>query len=284
MTTETTTNSMSANVPRVLPLPGVSFFELLWLRLKIPLLTIAGVVLFVAFWQWQQTAVQSVPALFIPPPSAVWKAMVENTLNGVIPKHMTWSFTNYGMGFAIAVVLAIPIGLLMGSLSIVDKILGPYMYVLWSTPRIAFYPIIIIAMGFDWPSKVMLIALGCFFPVLINTMAGVKTVDPSLIRVGRVFGASRTQIYLKVVLPYTMAFIMTGVRIAVTRGLVVMYVSEIFGSPAGIGAMVVQATETYKTPLAFSGLVILLISSLVIVAVFQFFERLLAPWKEEVNI
>lgn len=274
----------AAEVPRMLPLTGVGALGLLWDRARIPLLTITGIVALIVFWEWQQTKVLSVPALFIPPPSAILKAMSENIQNGVIPEQMAWSFRNYAMAFGIAATLAIPLGLLMGSIPIVDKTLGPYMYVFWSTPRIAFYPIVIVAMGFDWPSKVFLISLGCFFPMLINTMTGVKTVDADLLRVARAFGASRLQTYRKIVLPYALAFILTGVRISVTRGLVVMYVSEIFGSPKGIGALVVNATNRYKTPLAFSGLMILLGSSLVIVFLFQFLEKAATPWREAVDV
>jgi NitT/TauT family transport system permease protein len=283
-TLQTLQTPRPADVPRMLPLTGVGFLELLWDRAKVPLLTVAGIVGVIIFWEWQQTKVLSIPALFIPPPSAIMKAMIENTQNGVIPEQMAWSFRNYALGFGIAATLAIPLGLLMGSVSLVDKTLGPYMYVLWSTPRIAFYPIIIVAMGFDWPSKVFLITLGCFFPILINTLTGVKTVDVDLLRVARAFGASQLQTYRKIVLPYSLAFILTGVRISVTRGLVVMYVSEIFGSPKGIGALVVNATARYKTPLAFSGLMLLLGSSLVIVFLFQLLERALTPWREAVDV
>jgi NitT/TauT family transport system permease protein len=281
---EVSRSEMPEEVPHFLPLPGVSWLELVWLRAKVPLLTLLGVIVFVAIWQWQQAYVQKIPALFIPPPSAVYKAMIDGVVSGEIPREMLWSFRNFGMAFVIATLLGVPLGLLMGSVPIIDKLLGPYIFILWSTPRIAFYPIIIVAMGFEWPSKVLLITMACFFTILINTLAGVQTVDKSLIRVGKSFGASSFMIYTKIVLPFTLAFIMTGLRMAVTRGLVVMYVSEVFGSPSGIGALVVRATNLYNTPLAFAGLVILLVSSLIIVYIFQILERVVTPWKVEVDV
>ncbi|HMQ34415.1 MAG TPA: ABC transporter permease [Chloroflexaceae bacterium] len=277
-------NTGLRQVQRVQPLPQDKALQSLWAWVKQPILIVAGLLVFLAFWEWQQTAVQRIPALFIPPPSAIFVSLVENTLNGRIPSALAWSMRNLAIGFVLAALLAIPTAFVMGSVPLVRRILEPYMWLLYSTPRIAFLPIIIVALGFGPESKVLVLFLSCLFPLLINTLAGVETVDAALIKAGRVFGATRLQLYTKIIFPFVLPFIMSGLRISIARGLVVVYVSEIYGSINGIGKLIIDATALYNTPLAFACLMVLLIISLVLVFGLSALERRVMPWMQEVKI
>lgn len=238
----------------------------------------------IAFWQYQQTRVLKVPALYIPPPSAIWQAMVENFQNGKFQSNLAYSLKNYAVGTAAGVIAGIVIGLLMGGSRLFRLVFGPYVWALYSTPRIAFQPIIIVALGFSAFPKMVVIFLGVVFPVIINTMAGMQTVDRSLIKAARVFGASKLQVYTKVALPYTLPFIITGIRLGASRGLLSMYVSEIYGSTEGLGYMVVQATNRFQTEITFAAIIILVVLSVIIIKAIAMVEQRVGRWRTAVRV
>ncbi len=131
-------------------------------------------------------------------------------ISGSIRDHLFYSLTNLGIGLFIACVIGIPAGLLMGGNRIVEKILSPYVWALASVPRIALVPLFILFLGFSVKMQVTIITLSAVFPIIINSWAGVKTTDKSLLAAAKVFGAKRRELYMKVVLPYTLPFIISG--------------------------------------------------------------------------
>ncbi|MGH3375549.1 MAG: ABC transporter permease [Actinoallomurus sp.] len=238
-------------------------------------LLVVSLVCLIAIWQYAQTKVRSIPPLYLPPPSAIWDALLQNFSNGEFQKNIAYSLKNYGVGLAIGASAGVAIGLVTGGIRKVNIILTPYIWALYSTPNIAFQPILIVALGFTPLPKIIMIVSGVIFPIIVNTIAGVEKVDGSLIRAARVFGASRFQLYVKVAIPYTIPFIMTGLRLGATRGLLYMYISEIYGSTEGLGYMVLQATHRFQTPIAFAGVILLVVISVLIVQVLQVAPRLL---------
>jgi len=271
-------------VPRVLPLTEEKSLAAFWQRVQNPVLILASVLVFLVVWLWMQTSVQLIPALFVPPPLAIIEAAIPAFLDGSIPGALAWSMRNFVAAFILAAAVGIPLGMLMGAFPFVQRILGPYVWVFYSTPRVAFLPIVIVALGFDWHSKVFLIFITCLFPLIINTMTGVETVDQSLIKAGKVFGASRPELFGKVVLPFALPFVMSGVRIAASRGLIALYISEIYGSTNGIGRLILQSAKVYNAPLAFAGLFTLILLSLLFVYAVMQIERWLTPWRQEVKL
>ncbi len=279
MSIEVTSNQ----VPRTLPLSSDKNLAVLWQRVKVPIIMVVSLLITLALWEWQQTSVQLVPALWLPPPSAIIGELLPALVDGRIPTALAWSLRNMAVGFLLSMVVAIPLGMLMGTSGIINRILGPYVWVFYSTPRIAFLPLVIVAMGYDWESKVFLIFITCFFPILINTVTGVEGVDNSLLKAGRVFGANKLQLFRSIILPFAAPFIMSGLRISASRGLVTLYVSEIYGSSNGIGKLMVQAQKTFNTELVFAGLLCLLALSLAFVWILAFIEKMMTPWRQEVH-
>ncbi|MQA86635.1 MAG: ABC transporter permease subunit [Streptosporangiales bacterium] len=246
-------------------------------------LFVVTLIAFLAFWQYMQTQVRSIPPLYLPPPSAIWDALLENFRNGVFQENILYSLRNYAIGLAIGSTAGITIGLLTGSIRKLDTILSPYIWAFYATPNIAFQPILIVALGFSPLPKIIMIIVGVVFPVIINAMTGVKTVDNSLVQAAKVFGANRLQLYTKVALPFTVPFILTGLRLGATRGLLYMYISEIFGSTQGLGFMVLQATNKFQTPTAFAGIIILVVISVLIIKAFETLERR-SPYSRKVAV
>ncbi|OGO19456.1 MAG: hypothetical protein A2Z14_04220 [Chloroflexi bacterium RBG_16_48_8] len=282
---DTAIPAMDPSVPnKFLPFEDVSFLKRFWVSNRTALLFIIGIAVFLLFWEWEARYLKIVEPFFIPPISEILAALKENLLNGEIPKEMAWSLRNWAGGWLIGAGLGIPLGLTLGSFPILNKILSPYLWILWVTPRIAFLPIVIMALGFGPETKILFISISCFFQVVVPTTAGVLTVKPSYVRVGRLFGGSRIQVYRKIVLPYALNFIVTGLRLAARSGMMVMYSTEMFGSAYGIGTWVILQSELFYMEAAFAGLICLIIVSVSIIALIDFIDNRMRPWKSEVSI
>ncbi len=281
---EIATPTMEPSAPeKFMPLERASFLRRLWAGYGTLILVITGIILFTLFWEWEATTLKFIEPFFIPPISDILEQLKINVLNGDIPVQMGYSLRNYVIGYAIGVGIAIPLGLVMGTFQVVNRLLSPYLWILFVTPRIAFLPIAIIALGFGPEAKIIFIAMGCFFQVVIPTIAGVITVSPSLVKVGRLFGGSRIQVYRKVVLPYALNFIITGMRLAARSGMMIMYSTEMFGAKNGIATYVILQADLFRMEAAFAGLISLIFLAVTLVSVIDILDNRLRPWKSEVS-
>jgi NitT/TauT family transport system permease protein len=235
---------------------------------------------FFLLWEWVVRRIGISP-VFLPSPSVILKAGAEIVGGGHLWGNLSYSATNFAIGFALAAVVGTILGLLMGASRLVETLLGPYVWALYAMPRIA---LLILWLGFGSESKILLIFLSAVMPVLITSMDGVKTVDQSLLRAARVFGASRTQMYMRVVLPFTLPFIMTGLRQGVGRGLIGMVVAEMFGSGRGVGFMIARSAAQLDAAGMFAILILLVVLSVGLVYVMTALERRVAPWREDVRV
>jgi NitT/TauT family transport system permease protein len=268
-----------SEVPRRRPIERPIGLEGFWAKWGKWIVTVLNFTIFIVLWEViaQQGLVSR---LLLPPFSEVVEITRELAEEGTLWKHLQFSGTNFIVGFLIAAVLGIPLGLLLGASKKLDLILGPYVWIFFSTPRLALLPLITVALGFGMASKVFLIFIGAFFVIVINTWAGVKTVEPQLIHAGRVFGASQPQVFRKIIIPYTLPFIIVGLRLGVTRALVVTVVAEMLASSRGMGYLIIRAVDAFKPEQLFSMIVILVIVSMVMVTGLRRLEEWVAPWRE----
>ena len=150
-------------------------------------------------------------------------------------KHTIFSLTNFVIGYLLAVVVGIVFGLALGLFRTFHTMAGPLVWVSYATPRSAIAPILIMALGFGYESKVAIIFLFAVFPILINVWVGARSVDQSLLRAGRIFGAKRLDLYTKVVLPSILPYLLIGLKLGVSRGIIGIVIAEFLGSPGGVG-------------------------------------------------
>ncbi len=271
------------DVPRRKPIERPIGWDGFKARYGIMLITVINFAIF--FILWEIIARQGVVSkLLMPPFSEVVTETIEMAETGQLWKHLRFSATNFVVGFLLATVLGIPLGLLLGASKKVDIVLGPYIWAFFSTPRLALLPLITVALGFGMASKVFLIFIGAFFVIVINTWAGVKTVDQNLIHAGKVFGANRLQVFSKIVVPFTLPFIVVGLRLGVTRALVVTVVAEMLASSQGMGYVIVRAVDAFNSARLFSMIVILVIVSMVLVTGMRKLEEWVAPWRESSSV
>jgi ABC-type nitrate/sulfonate/bicarbonate transport system permease component len=258
-----------------------------WRRVSPFLVTVVNITTFFVIWElFARSGVIS--PLFFPKASSMFEALWNGltttappgaVVSGSIRDHLFYSLTNLGIGLIFACAIGIPAGLLMGGNKYVEKILSPYVWALASVPRIALVPLFILFLGFSVKMQITIITLSAVFPIIINSWAGVKTTDKSLLSAAKVFGASRRELYTKVVLPYTLPFIISGIQQGVGRGLVAVIIAEIFGGSRGLGYLVNRSADTFDSALMYAVLLLLVVVSLTLVQLTRWLEAYVAPWR-----
>jgi ABC-type nitrate/sulfonate/bicarbonate transport system permease component len=186
---------------------------------------------------WHVAATYLVPSVLFSPPLAVLVRLVELARTGVLFEHVGVSLRRILIGFALGSVLGIPIGLLMGNLRFVKRLLEPYTEFFRFIPAIAFLTVAVIWFGIGETSKVFLIVYTTIFIVILNSMAGVLSIPKNKVRAAQCLGASRWQIFFHVSIPATLPFILTGMRIAMGNSFATIVSAEMLGANAGLGTM-----------------------------------------------
>lgn len=247
-------------------------------------ITLANLTTFFIIWELVARA-NVVNPLFFPKATDMFQRIYEGFADGTIGPQLLHSSRNLLIGLLIAGAIGIPIGLLMGASKIADLILSPYVWAMTSLPRVALIPLLILILGFGQSMQLTIIVLSAVFPLMVNCMEGVKTVDPSLIRAGKVFGASRPQIYFKVIFPYTLPFVIAGINQGIARGLVGMLIGELLGGGgAGLGYLLDQAGQQFDAPMLYGILLMLAVMAVGLVQSMRYLERRAAPWRSTPNV
>jgi ABC-type nitrate/sulfonate/bicarbonate transport system permease component len=218
--------------------------------------------------------------LMFAPLSAVLAEFVKLWGTGELERDMLASFTALACGFAVAGLVGVAIGSLIGISDAVGEHLDPLINALYATPLVALSPILILSLGIGPASKVAVVFMLAVFPILINTTVGIKSADESLIEAARSFAATRLDIFLRVLLPSALPFIVAGLRLGVGRGLVGIFIGELFGAREGLGYLISMSGQTFDIPGMFVGVLVLAISGVVCVALFEYIERRIAPWRQ----
>jgi len=242
-----------------------------------------SVVLFLAVWELVGNVYQWINPLFMSAPSLILKAAIELFRSGEIWNDLYVSGVEFFWGFILSVVVGIPFGIAVGWYKRAAYIFDPFVNAMNATPRVALLPLIIIWLGIGILSKVGIIFLGSVFPLMINTRDGVKTTPVNLLNAAKSFGASQWQIFGSVVLPSTLPFILTGLRLAVGRALIGVFVGELYAATAGIGFMVTVAGATFQTDKVFVGILIFIIVGLVGTDALDRVERRFDKWRPKVG-
>jgi NitT/TauT family transport system permease protein len=219
--------------------------------------------------------------LFLAAPSQIFAALVQLAKSGQLGHDIWVSSVEFFLGYCIAALIGIALGLTMASSDRAKQALQPWVSGLYATPTIALGPLFILWMGIGIWSKVVVVVLLVLFPVAINTEAGLRTTSERLIETLRCFGATRRQIFFKLSLPSAMPFILAGLKLGIGRGLIGVVVAELFGSRAGLGQLISQSADSFNMPNLFVGVVILAVAGIVGIAGFTWLERRLVPWTKD---
>lgn len=235
-------------------------------------------VLVLVLWQVAVDGLKLVNPIFLPSPVTIMHGTVELFGSGELWSNVMYSLVSLAIGFALAIVVGVLLGLALGAVVPVQRLAGPILWSLYATPFLAYRPLSIVWFGFGQPPIIFLVFIASLFPILFNVAAGVREVEPSLISASRVFGSSTLGRYRDVVLPSILPYTLSGIRQAVNLAFIGLLVAEMTGSPNGLGALIVRKFSTFRTDQAFA--VILLTIALILVATYlvDVITRFVAPW------
>ncbi|MCO6451604.1 MAG: ABC transporter permease [Caldilineales bacterium] len=251
----------------------------LWETRESTIIAIAAVTIFLAVWELiPHTGL--VKPLFTSSPSRIIAAAQWLFANGFW-HDIVVSATEFALGFGLAALIAIPLGVFLGWYRRPRAAAEPFISALYATPRIALVPIIILWLGIGIESKVAVVFLGAFFPILVSVMMGMRTIDEQLLKCARAFGASDRQVFSTLAMPGSVPFIVTGMRLGVGRALVGVIVAELVASTAGIGHMMTVAGATFQTDKVFVGVVILSATGVVLTEAMKRIERRVEAWRPD---
>jgi NitT/TauT family transport system permease protein len=256
--------------------PKLSFYK----RYESIILGGTSVVLILGLWEAAWEA-RMISPLFFSGPSAVAKQMVYAWTRGNLKADLLYSGTNFILGFAAAAVAGVVVGILVGWYKTLRLLLNPTLTALYATPRVAMIPLILIWFGIGMWSKVFIVFISAFFPILVNTIGGMRAIDRDLLRAARSFCASDWQIFKTVAIPGSVPFILTGIRQGVALGLIGVVVGEMFGGSQGIGFMVAYGGQTFSTDTLFVGVVIIATAGIVLTSLAERLERRFSQWRPE---
>ena len=235
---------------------------------------------------WQLVANARIwPPLFLPGPMDVAPAFVKlfQDPNSEIWLDIATSAQEIAIGYGMAIVIGLVLGMLMGWYTRFQYALDPFVNFFYSTPRIVLVPLFIIWFGIDMPSKIAVIFLGALFPIVINTMAGVRNTEHALLRVARSFGASDALIFRRLVLPGSVPFILTGFRLGVGHALTGVIVGELIAARHGVGQLIAIAGQTFQTPKMFAGVILIAGTGMLLTAVLQRVEDTFQSWRPQIR-
>ena len=215
-------------------------------------------------------------------PSAIAEAFWQLLVTGELGRALYESLRPFVVGYGLAILIGVPLGLLIGRFRVAEASHGIYITAGYAMPLVALVPLLILWLGLGFAVKVSVILLMSLFPICINTWLGVTAVPKTLIEVGKSFVASDLVILRRIVLPATLPYIMAGIRLAVGRAVVGMVIAEFFTTISGLGAVIINSANNFDTATMFVPIIILMVMAIGLNWLIGFVEHKVAPWQAEI--
>jgi NitT/TauT family transport system permease protein len=220
-----------------------------------------------------------VDATFLPPLSQVLGAWWALAASGQLAQHVEASLVRSLSGFGLAIATAVPLGLLIGWYRPVATLLNPVLELFRNTAALALLPVFVLILGLGETSKIAIILYGCSWPILLNTISGVRTVDPLLVRSARSLGLPPLRLFTKVALPAAVPTIFTGIRLAGAYSILILVAAELVGAKAGLGYLITYAQFNFDVPDMYAGIITISAIGLVINQLLVALERRFSTWR-----
>lgn len=242
------------------------------------LLGTVAVVVLIGVWELL-AALRIEPVILLPGPGDVIGAFGQMFTSDTIWQDLGASGAELLYGLALAAVIGIPAGMLLGWYRRVGYLFDPIVNFFYSIPRIALGPLLIVWLGIGLSSKVALVFLMAFFPIVINTTTGMRDVDSHLVRAARCFGGGDLQIFRTIALPGSVPYVLSGLRLAVGQALIGVFVAELLGAQHGIGLLMNNAGQQFQTATVFAGLIIFAVAGFALTALLRRAEHHFDAWR-----
>ncbi|MFV2174941.1 ABC transporter permease [Actinomadura sp. LOL_016] len=240
----------------------------------------AAIIVFLAAWELAPRS-GLVDPIFLPPLSEVLPALGELAGNGLLWENTRASLVRALAGFGLAIAVAVPLGLLIGWYRTVAELLNPLLEVFRNTAAIALLPVFILVLGIGETSKIAIVLYACTWPILLNTISAVRTVDATLVKSARSLGLSAPRVFQKVILPAAVPSIFTGVRLAGATSVLVMIVAEMVGAKEGLGFLVNSSQQNFAIHEMYAGIVAISVLGLAFNYLLVLVERRFTRWRTD---
>ncbi|MBI2181760.1 MAG: ABC transporter permease [Deltaproteobacteria bacterium] len=250
-------------------------------NLNSTILRVGSVLAGLVFWHFLATTVINDTTFLVSPIVVVATGYEMLFVNGELYPHLFASSWIFFYGFLLAIVAGVPLGFLMALSQIVRDYVNPWMTTLYTTPRIAFAPVLLLWFGVGGGAKVSIVFLGCVFPILINSYYGMRVVNREYVELARSFRLNSRALFFKILLPASVPFVLAGVRLAIGRGLTGVAIAEWFGATEGLGYLIFFAGQTLNIPTLFVGVAVFAALGIFGFEVVRRVEAYATPWKTD---
>ena len=247
------------------------------LRWRMEYVTAISIVIVLLCWEYFGRQINPIFASY---PSAIAVAFWKMLMDGSLLEALFESVKPLAAGYCLAAAVGIPLGLLIGRFRVVEAAINIYVIAGYSTPLVAIMPLFLLWFGLGFTVKVAIIFTLTVFPIIINTSDGVKQVPKSLIEVGIAFVASQQGILRNIIIPATVPYIMTGLRLGIGKAIIAMIIAEFFSSISGLGGIIINAGNSFQTATMFVPVIVLMLMGVGLTALVGWLEKKLAPWQQ----
>lgn len=236
---------------------------------------LAGIALIVASWA-ASCWLFKIPEVILPPPGLVLIAFIDNA--NMIFREGWVTLVETVLGFLLAIIVGLPLAVAIANSRTLNLMFYPLLVALQSVPKVALAPIILVWLGTGLSSKLAIVWLVAFFPIIIDTAAGLRSTPRELVQLARSLKASPWQMFYKVQFPAALPFVLTGAKVAITLAVIGAVIGEFMGSSSGLGYLLLSATSQLNTPLAFAAIFALSALGLAVYAVVELVEIAIGRW------
>lgn len=240
-------------------------------------------VLVVSAWEFG-SGLLGIDEFVLPRPSAIFEALLVQLQDPMFWHHTWITVQEAGAGFAVGVTVALVLGILVSRSMIIEKTVMPYVVAFQAIPKVALAPLFVVWFGFGLSSKIVMAAVISFFPMLINVIEGLKSVDKDRVEMLRTFGASESQVFRMAQLPSALPFVFAGLDVAAVFAVLGAVVGEFIGAQEGLGYLLLNANYNFAIPTMFAVLVVLSAIGLIAHLIIKFLQRKVTFWAEDIRV
>jgi NitT/TauT family transport system permease protein len=270
-------NSPATAAPKDASPPRPAIGGARWWSARPNLVRCTSLAIFMLLWEYFG---RRIDPLFLAPPSRIFDAAVELTASGELGRALVATLHPFFIGMALSIVGGIVLGIAMAQSRLVEYILDPFVNAFYAIPRIALVPLIMLWAGLDETGKIVILVSNAIFPVIINTYSGIRDVRGSILEVGKAYGATRAQVFFKIILPSAVPFIMTGIRLTVGQAIIGIVVAEFLTAQTGLGGMIVYYANLFATAKLFVPIIVIGILGVALTELVQVIERRFSRWRK----
>ena len=242
----------------------------------------AVIILLLVFWE-VAPRVGLVDLTFFPPFSKVVEGWWGLVISGDLYAHFQASILRSLIGFGLAILVGIPLGLIIGWYPLANELLNPVLELFRNTAALAILPVFILLLGIGETSKISIVLFACVFPILLNTINAVRNVDPLFIKSAKSMGLSSAKLFYKVILPASIPTIFTGIRMAGSASILVLIAAEMVGAKEGLGYLISYTQMNFQIPQMYAGIITISVLGLILNYILVSIERKFSRWKTNPN-